>query len=490
MAIQGFGLGIGSGLDINSIVKALVNAESAPKSAQLNRLERATTTKFSGLGQFRSGLADFQTALKELNDPSLFQKRTASSGDSKIFSVTADATASAGQFDLQVRNLAQTSKVALKSVADPAVAMGAGSLTINVGATALNVDISEENSTLTGIRDAINKAGKDSGLTATIVTDPSGAGGSRLVLSSTKSGTGNDISIKSNTGGDGLSVLDYTPPPPNATFDPTVEDPADPGAPRVIGYARDANVVIDGIAISSTDNTIDDAIAGVSISLKSAQSPEDLNDFKTVSLSVAEDRGGVRSSLKKFVDAYNKMIGTIGTLTNVTAVGGDDGQPLAGPLVGDASVRSFSSAIRNELGSTVGGSEGMRVLADLGISTQRDGTLKIDDERLDSVLADSFDQVSGFLTGDNGVLARLESRVKPYTQTGGILESRTDALQNTLSSVDDQRDQLSRRIGKLEARLFSQFNAMDALVAQLSGTSDYLTGALQNLPGVVRKDRN
>lgn len=488
MAIQGLGLGIGSGLDINSIVKALVNAESAPKSAQLNRLERATTTKFSGLGQFSSALSDFQTALKDLNDPALFQKRSATSGKPEIFTVSADATASAGQFDVQVRNLAQTSKVALRSVADPTAAMGTGSLTINVGATALNVDITAENSSLTGIRDAINKAGRDSGLTATIVTDPSGAGGSRLVLSSAESGTENDIGVVSNTPGDGLSVLDYTPPA-TTTFEPTAVDPADPGAPRVISYARDANVVIDGIAISSTGNTIEDAIAGVSISLKSAQSAEDINDLKTVSLSVAEDRAGVKGSLKKFVDAYNKMVGTIGTLTSVTAVGGDDGEPLAGPLVGDASVRSFSSAIRNELGSTVGGSEGMRVLADLGISTQRDGTLKIDDTRLDTVLADSFDQVSGFLTGENGVLARLEAKVSPYTQTGGILESRTSALQNTLSSVDDQREQLSRRIGKLEARLFSQFNAMDALVAQLSGTSDYLSGALDNLPGVVRQDR-
>tara|TARA_R110001592_G_scaffold4318_7_gene24274 strand:+ start:3303 stop:4772 length:1470 start_codon:yes stop_codon:yes gene_type:complete len=488
MAIQGIGSGIGSGLDINSIVKALVNADSAPKSAQLNRLERATTSKFSGLGQFRSALNDFQTALKELNDSTLFQKRNATSGKPDIFTVSADATASAGKFDVQVFNLAQTSKVALRSVADPAAQVGTGSLTVNVGATALNIDIADGAGSLTGIRDAINKAGKDSGLTATIVTDPSGAGGSRLILSSTESGTGNDISLTSTSTTGDLSVLDYTPPA-TTTFEATAVDPNDPGAPRVISYARDANLAIDGIALSSTSNTVGTAVSGVSITLKSAQSAEDISSAKTVSLSVAEDRGGIKTSLKKFVDAYNKMVGTIGTLTNVTAVGGDDGQPLAGPLVGDASVRSFSSAIRGELGSVQGGTEGMRLLADLGISTQRDGTLKIDDARLDTVLVDNFDQVSGFLTGDNGVLARLEERVKPYTQTGGILESRTSSLQNTLSSVDDQREQLSRRIDKLEARLFSQFNAMDALVAQLSGTNSFLSGALDNLPGVVRQGR-
>jgi len=222
--------------------------------------------------------------------------------------------------------------------------------------------------------------------------------------------------------------------------------------------------------------------------LKSAQSAEDIANSSSVSLAVAEDRAGVKSQLKKFVDAYNKMMGAVTSLTKVTKVGGDDGEPLAAALVGDASVRSFMSAIRNELGNAQG-SDGMRILADLGISTQRDGTLAIDDERLDTVLKDNFEQLNGFLTGDTGLMARLNGKVDPYTQTGGILESRTTALQNTLSSVDDQREQLTRRIGKLESRLFSQFNAMDALVAQLSGTSDYLSGALDNLPGVVRQDR-
>ena len=491
MAIQGLGNGIGSGLDINGIVKALVDAEAAPKSAQLNRLERATTAKFSGLGQFRSALSEFQTALKDLNDPALFQKRSATSGKPDIFSVTADAKATAGNFNVQVFNLAQTSKVALAGVADPTAAVGTGTLTIDVGDTQLNIDITEGNDSLGAIRDAINAAGKESGLSASIVTDPNGGGGSRLVLSSTQSGTGNDISVSvaSDAGDTGdLSYLAFTPAAPDADFSPTPVDPGNPMAARTISYGRDAQLAIDGINISSATNTVDEAIEGVSITLKSAQSAEDIANSSSVSLAVAEDRAGVKSQLKKFVDAYNKMMGAVTSLTKVTKVGGDDGEPLAAALVGDASVRSFMSAIRNELGNAQG-SDGMRILADLGISTQRDGTLAIDDERLDTVLKDNFEQLNGFLTGDTGLMARLNNKVDPYTQKGGILESRTTALQNTLSSVDDQREQLTRRIDKLEARLFSQFNAMDALVGQLSGTSDYLSGALDNLPGVVRQDR-
>ena len=476
-------------MDISGMVTALVNAEAAPKTAQLNRLEKATTAKFSGLGQFRSALSEFQSVLKELNSPTLFEKRSASSGKADVFSVTATAKASAGNYSVQVFNLAQTSKVALRQVPSPTEPIGTGKLTVAAGDKSLTVDITEANHSLAGIRDAINAAGKQSGLSATIINDPNGDGGARLVLSSSDSGTGNDISVSVTTSeqdAGNLSQLAFAPTVP-ADFQLPETDPASVEA-RVISYARDANLAIDGIPLSSATNTVDGAIEGVTVTLKSAQSAEDLEKGNTVNLNVSEDRAGVKTQVKKFVDAYNKMIGTIDSLTQVTPVGGDDGQPLAAALVGDASVRSFTSAIRGELGSASGGSDSLRILADLGISTQRDGTLKLDETKFDAVLKDNFSEMSGFLTGPDGLMAKLEKRVAPYTASGGILESRTNALQNTLSSVDDQREALTRRVAKLETRLLAQFNAMDSMIGQLAGTSDYLTGVLANLPGVVKKD--
>ena len=487
MAITGI-TGIGSGLDIKGIVEAMVNSEKAPKTAQLNRLERATTEKFSGLGQFRSALSEFQNVLKDLNNPALFEKRSASSGKTDIFTVSADAKAAAGNYSVQVFNLAQTSKVALRGVDDPAAAIGTGSMTISAGDKTLNLTISEANNSLTGIRDAINTAGKSAGISATIVNDPSGVGGARLVLSSSEFGTGNDINVTSSSTSGDLSVLDFSVPPTTDFVVPDA-DPDNPRDPRVISYARDASLAIDGIAVTSAGNVIDDVIEGVTLTLKSAQSAEDITNANTVNLTVGEDRSGVKNSVKRFVEAYNKLMGTIESLTKVTPVGGDDGQPLAAALVGDASVRSFMTATRSELGSPAGDGP-LRILADMGISTQRDGSLKIDDARLDAVLTDNFDQLNGFLTGKDGLMARLESKVKPYAEAGGILESRTKALQNTLASVDSQREQLNRRVGQMESRLLAQFNAMDSLVGRLSQTSDYLAGQLNNLPGVVRQDRN
>lgn len=477
--------GIGSGMDINGMVKALVGAEAAPKTLQLDRLEKTTTSKVSALGQFKSALSTFQDALGKLNDAALFEKRSATTSAADIVGISANAQAVAGNYNVQVFNLAQTSKVALAEVNNATNVLGSGTLTVNVGNEPLAIDLNE--ASLTDIRDAINHAGKEMGLSATIVTDPKGVSGSRLVLSSETSGTDNDISVVvSDDASSELKDLAFAPPSGReAEFTPEV--PTDPRAARVISYSRDANLAIDGIALSSAGNTVSDAIEGVTLTLKKAQTTEQLNDAQTVNLSVAQDRSGVSKSITDFVDAYNQMLDTVSALTSVVAVGGDDGQPLAAALVGDASVRSFMTAMRTELGSPSSG-EGIRILADLGVTTQRDGKLAVDSEKLTKALDTNFEQVNSFFTGDKGLMARLEARIKPFTETGGILESRTKGLQNTLSTVDEQREALNMRLTKLESRLFAQFNAMDQLVAQMSSTSTFLAGALANLPGSVKKD--
>lgn len=480
--------GIGSGLDISGIVTALVNADGAPKTAQLSRLESATTAKFTALGSFRSAMSSFQSVLDKLNSAEVYEKRTATSGSTSNFSVTAASTAASGTYDVQVFNLAQTSKIALRGQDNATAAVGTGTMTIAAGDTTLDIDITDANSTLSGIRDAINAAGEDDGISATIVTDPSGVGGSRLVISSSKAGTGNDISVSvatdaSDTGN--LADLAYAPPA-TTDFTPTPADTQNPREPRVISYARDANLAIDGLAISSSSNTISDAIDGVSITLKAAQSQEAIAAGTSISLRVAEDKAGVKASLQSFVDGYNAMMKTIGTLTAVTPVGGDEGEPLSAALVGDSSVRSLLSSVRGELGSA--GNGDIRILADLGITTNRDGTLALDAGKLDDALENNFDSLSTFLAGDNGLMSRLDAKIEPYTKSGGILDGRTTSLQNTLSNIDDQRETLTLRLDKLEARLLAQFNAMDTLVAGLSSTSDYLTGQLANLPGVVKQD--
>lgn len=476
MAIGGITTGINSGLPIGDLVTAMVDAERAPKTAQLDRLSKSTETKFSALGTLSGALNTFQTAMKDLNTATLFEKRTATSSNKDVLTATAGKTAAAGTYSIEVQNLASSSKVAT-AVVDKAFSSGseASTLTVKLGQPGeadpleFNVTIAA-NSDLASIRDQINSQLEDEGISANIIKDPS-SGNSRLVFSSNATGTGKDITVEGNGSLDALSVAAGE------------LDSADSSASGFITQAKDATFKIDGLTLYSPTNTVSDAIADVSFDLLSA--PE---NGKALTLTVGQDTAGVTSNIKKFVDAYNALIKTSNSLTNVTKVG-EDGAPVVGGLVGDATVRSMLSGVRNELVTPSSQGGDFRILGDLGITTQQDGTLKIDDTKLSNALKGNFDAVSKLFTGDEGLMSRLDSKIAAYTETGGIIQQRQKALETTRSDITKQREDLARRVESMQSRLLAQFNAMESLVGQLNGTSDQLTSALSSLPGVVKSSK-
>jgi len=456
--------GIGSGMDIDAMVGALVAAEKAPKEAQLTRLETATTTKISALGTLRTALSSFQTALKGLNDIKLFENRSAKSSNTDLLTATASKTAQSGTYSVKVEQLATGSKTATKALEGDFTASAAGTLTVKVGSgEGINVEI-EEGASLTQVKDALNAALKDSGVSANLLTDPS-TGKTRLVMSSSNTGEGKDVSISTSTGLEAFEI--------DTESDATAETGG------VLERAQNAKFTIDGLALESATNKVEGAIPDVTLDLVAADKD------KSITVTVAQDQEGVTANIKKFVDAYNNLIKTTNSLTKVTKVG-EDGTPLTGGLVGDSSVRSILSGIQNELISA-GGSDGVRLLSDLGITTQKDGTLGIDDKKLKTALENNFDAVGSFFTGDTGLMSRLNNRVDGFNQTGGILAQRVSGLEATTADIKAQREKLELRIESMTARLYSQFNSMDTMVAQLSNTSSWLESTLSSLPGVVKK---
>ncbi|WP_312905324.1 flagellar filament capping protein FliD [Stutzerimonas nitrititolerans] len=456
--------GIGSGMNIDDMVGALVKAEKAPKEAQLNRLETATTTKISALGTLRTALSSFQAALKDLNDIKLFENRSAKSSNTDLLTATASKTAQSGTYSVKVEQLATGSKTATKALEGDFTTSTSGTLTVKVGSgEGIDVKI-EKGASLTQVKEALNAALKDSGISANLLTDPS-TGKTRLVMSSSNTGEGKDVSI---TASDGLEAF---------TIDTANKATAEEGG--WLEQAQNAKFSIDGLPLESATNKVEGAIPDVTLDLVAADKD------KSITVTVAQDQEGVTANIKKFVDAYNNLIKTTNSLTKVTKVG-EDGTPLTGGLVGDSSVRSILSGIQNELISA-GGSDGVRLLSDLGITTQKDGTLGIDDKKLKTALENNFDAVGSFFTGDTGLMSRLNNRVDGFNQTGGILAQRVSGLEATTADIKAQREKLELRIESMTARLYSQFNAMDTMVAQLSNTSSWLESTLSSLPGVVKK---
>ena len=470
--------GIGSGIDIDGIVKSMVAAERAPKESQLANLEKMTTTQITAVGALKSAISDFQTALGGLNKSELFQARSASSSKSDLVGVTAGTTAGAGSYQVEVKELATSSKVALaavKSTAEAPVRFGSGSLEIKLGKEGSFSITVDENNTLAGIRDAINKQGADKGVTATIVTDDQGA---RLVLSSSKTGADKDITVgaaPSGVAGEGQQSLSIL------AFD-GVEEPDDEAGPRILAKAQSAVITVDGLTITSETNKVEGAIEGVTLDLKAKTTANE-----PLTINVAEDKAGVKKQIQSFVDSYNKLIGVINAQTKVTSDGGG-GNVSAGALVGDATARVLLGTIRNEL-TNVQGNGALRALADLGITTHKDGTLKIDDDKLNKVMDSNFTELPALFTGEKGLATRLDEKLKPYTQIGGILEQRNKVMTETISNITMQKEDLDRRITSLQDRLFKQFNAMDLLVGQLSNTSNSLLASLENLPWAANNSK-
>ncbi|OSO72683.1 branched-chain alpha-keto acid dehydrogenase subunit E2 [Stutzerimonas stutzeri] len=466
--------GIGSGIDIDSIVKSMVAAERAPKESQLKTLESKTTTRITAIGALKSAITEFQTALGNLNKPEAFKARAASSSNADLLSVKAGVTAGAGSYKVAVSQLASGSKVALQAFKNDAanpVALGAGTLRISVGDSELPITVDESNNTLAGIRDAINKAGVDKGVSATIVTDDAG---SRLVLSSSTTGKDENITVAVDDGSTGnLSQL---------AFAGGTNKPGADGSAGVITQAQDAVLTIDGLTVTRKTNSIDDAIEGVTLELKAL-----VDEKEPLTVGITLDETGVKKQIQSFVDAYNKLIGVINAQTKVTSVG-EDKAPVTGALVGDATARTLLNTIRNELVS-VQGSGGIRALTDIGVSTQKDGTLKVDSDKLSKVVSANFAELSELFAGEKGLATRLDEKLKPYTQTGGILEQRNKVMTETISKIDKQKVDLDRRITSLQDRLYKQFNAMDALVGKMASTSSSLLASLENLPWAANNSK-
>ena len=455
--------GIGSGLDIAGIVQSLVAAEGRPVETRILQKEAKAQAKLSAFGGLKSALAAFRDKLDIMKSADKFLTRKAISGNEDYFTVSADSDALPANHAIEVVQMAQAQKLTSGAFADSATAVGTGTLTVRVGPAAMNLVITAENNTLAGIRDAINSAPDNPGITATIVNADSG---SYLILTAEDTGATNTITITQTGGDGGLSALEYDPG--NGLMSLT-ESTA----------AQDALIRIDGLDVASETNVVAEAIQGVTISLIMK------TDGATESLTVENDDAAARGLVGDFVSSYNELIKTLSSLTSF-----DADNNSGGALLGDATVRGIRDQIRRELSTNVTDINApFSSLLEIGIELQLDGSLVLDDSELSAVLADDFVKFGQLFSSTNGFATRLFDLTDGYLKSDGIIDTRTKGLKSRIEGFGDDRQSLSERLASLETRLLRQFNALDSLLAQLSSTSNFLAQQLSNLPGSQFKGR-
>lgn len=469
------GSGLGSGLDIGAIVTALVNADKSAKQTQIDTQTKTNTLKISGVGSLKSALTAFQTAMTNLGSKTApaFAGFTATSGTPSILTATSDNTAVSGKYSVVVNSLATGSKVASAAFAGGAAsAIPSGTLKITQNGTDYPVTI-PSGATLQSTRDAINTAQGANGISANIVTDATGA--SRLVISSTKTGAGSDMSVS------GIAGLE---------IDGTQEMGATPTAGSsgaVNGVAKDATLTIDGLAVTSKSNTVTGAISGLTLNLV-AVSPGTPKEAATVG--VDANTKGLQTSIQTFVDAYNTLKKTIDTLSKATP--DEDGKlTVQAAFTGDSMPRQLIADIRAQLTDTGAGGP-VAVLSQIGVMTDRlTGNLTLDTVAFDKAMAipGKTGQVQQLFTGTNdtnGLLARMGKAVDPYlkptdSKSNSLLDQRLATLTANGKTLTNQQVALDVRVANLTKTLTAKYNAMDLLVGQMKATASNITSFFSTL---------
>lgn len=434
-------LGVGSGLDVATLVTQLVNAKKAPQQNQITDQAQTANTQLSGLGQVSAALSALQSAMASISDGSAFSAHSVSSSDTDILNATATGTAVAGSYKIEVTQLASALKASSGAFADSSTTVGTGTLTLAVGGQTMNLSIDGSNNSLASIRDAINKSSDNPGVSATIVN---GTDGAHLVLSGTRTGAANGFTVSSSGGDGGLAALNYD---------------ASAGSGNnltVINAASDALYTIDGLAANSAGNSISSAIDGLTLNLST---------LGTSTVSVANDPSKATSALTNLVSTYNSFVGIYQNLTKYDAT-----SKVAGAMIGDATLNSINST----LSRIIGGSANGTTLSSIGMSLQVDGTLKLDSDKLSAALADGGKQVSDLFGGDNGFSAQLGAQLSNWVGDHGVLAGRTDSISQQLKDLGDQQTTLNARMDSLTARYQAQFTALDTLMSKLNSTSSYL----------------
>lgn len=455
--------GIGSGLDVQSIVTQLVALEKAPIK-QLQTQATSFQTRLSTYGTIKSQVSALGDAAAKLSNSSGWNAVTATSSNPTAVGVTAAAGAPATSLTMEVQQLAKAQSTASTAVPS-GTAMGSGTMTIELGnwssgsfaagaASPVSVTINAGEDTLAEIAAKINDAG--AGVSATVLKD---ASGERLLLRSRDTGEENGFRIAvadddgNNTDASGLSRLAF--------------DTANPSGMSQTQGGQNAQATVNGVSISSASNRLTDTLPGMTLQLSQVTTAP-------VEIDVSTDLEAVRTNLKSFVDAYNTLNSTLANATRY-----DAGTKTAGPLQGDATATGLQNALRGMMRSVTASSPFSR-LSDIGIEVKTGGALEIKTDKMDAALS-KLDGLKALFTTTStdptagGFGLKVKAFADGLIDADGLVSNKTASIQASIKRNGVEQDRINDRAARTELRLLAQYNAMDAAVSKLNGLSAFVS---------------
>jgi flagellar hook-associated protein 2 len=442
--------GVGSGLDVNSIVSQLVSAAQTPQQTIITNQQNATNTKISALGSLSSLLGTLQSSITILTSSTTgVTQLTAQSGNTSSFTAAASGNAVPASYNVQVLALAQASKIATADYSSASSTVGDGTVTIGVGTNSFNVTLAPGNDSLTSLVSAINNAPDNKGVSASLITD---SGGVRLMLTAQQTGNAGALTL-SSADSNGASFISTS----------------------VVQPAKQAHIQIDGFDYYGDSNTVSNAISGVTLSLQATSA-------SASPLTLSYNQQAAANAVQAFVTAYNAVARNISTQAGYNSI-----TQTAGPLLANPLVQSLTRQLGSIVGSAYTGTGGSySVLSQVGISLNSDGTLSVDSTKLNNALSADPTSVQKLFASSGGAGTAMTSALNGFLGAGGStgsIAAASNNLQQTLTNLGQQQTALAARMKLYQGQLYAQYSALDKLMSSMKSTSTFLTQQFNAMNG-------
>jgi len=410
-----------------TIAKEVAYADVATQASQVQKQQADVDAENAGLDALSTSISDFETAVDGLNSAENgVVVNTATPSDESV-TATANSEAQPGTYSFYVTQLAQTQQDSFAMADDTIPAQG--TVTLTMGDTAMDIDLASADGDGDGyldgneLVDAINDSDENPGVTATLMKTDSG---NTIMLSSDQSGEASAFSVSVSGNSDLQTAVDTTG--------------------QTLSSAQDAVIHLgtaDGPQISSSTNTFDDVIPGVSMTFSEVTTDE------PVTITVAQDTSASQAQVQVFVDSYNTLVDTIDDLTDVGS-GGSSG----GVFAGDAGMKSLS----NQMNQIVHADYDGKSIVDYGITLDSNGHLTIDSETFDAAMKDDPEGLTNIFVGDDGMIAQFDDLMDTYTNSSdGIITSRQQSLDDKQDKIDTQTADLKQTYDQDYERYLSEY---------------------------------
>lgn len=465
-------LDTGSGVDTDALVTGLVQAQFAAKTAALTAKSDRLTAQLSGVSTLKSGITDFASALESLVKGGSLQSQPISSNPGVLTATAisgAKLTGLTGSIRVDRLATAQTA-VSGTSVASKDTVLGAGTLSLKLGTASYDsngamtgvtgadadndgvedtISIDVTTGSLTDIAAAINA--KKAGVSASVVTDADGK-----AYLSLKGETGTAKAFMLTATSDSTGQLSKVNVGPGAT------------GMNITGKAGNAALTVDGIAIERTSNSISDLVDGVKLDLVGT-SPT------AVTLSSSPPTTALTNAIEDVVFTYNKVMEELKKQTD----------PITGELRGDSGAQNLLRSLkalttRDLLPGAAAGTP--RTLAELGVNTNRDGTLSVNSDTLAKVIAKNpaaLEAIFANASDGSGLMAAMNSVKLNATSTLYGLGASTTRYTQSKSDLTGQQDKIAEQREKLTTRMTQQFASMNARVAAYKSTMTFMENQIK-----------